>query len=337
MKKEKIKKTIKMILLIFVCLLAAVFVYFFIGFPKTDKNISWGVNFSQEKAERFGLDWKQLFSAIVEDLKVKNIKIAVSWDYIEGKENNYYFNDLDWQMKEAEKGGAKVILAIGRKTPGWPECHLPVWAKNKGKEEQQTAIMDLLKTIVERYKNSPNLIYWQVENEPFFPFGECSWKDDKFLKKEIEFVKSLDPSRLVMITESGEFSLWAKASQYGDLVGVTMYRKAWFRELNSYIDYPFPSVFYGRKAALANLLFGKKIICTEFQAEPWGPEWNYTLPLDEQLKSFNINSLKKNINYAEKTGLSDFYFWGTEWWYWMKEKNNRPEFWEEIKNLIVEK
>lgn len=338
MEKEKIKKIIKMTLIIVVCLLLIVLAYLFIGPPGADKNISWGVNFSQERAERFGLDWKQVFLAIVKDLRVRNIKISVNWDYVEGEgQGSFYFNDLDWQMEEAEKSGAKVILAIGRKTPGWPECHLPVWAKNKTEEEQKTAILNLLKMIVNRYKDSPSLAYWQVENEPFFPFGECSWRDDNFLKKEIELVKSLDPLKPVVITESGEFSLWMKAAWYGDTVGMTTYRKAWFREINSYIDYPIPPVFYGRKAVLIDLLFNKKTMCVEFQAEPWGPEWNYTLPLGEQLKSFDIDSLKKNISYAKRTGLNDFYFWGTEWWYWMKEKNNQPEFWNEIKNLMAEK
>jgi len=46
------------------------------------------------------------------------------------------------------------------------------------------------------------------------------------LKKEIDLVKSLDvKDRPVIITESGEFPLWIMAARYGDMVGVTMYKK----------------------------------------------------------------------------------------------------------------
>lgn len=324
-----------MIILILLFLLVALFCYFFIGWAKVNKNIVWGVNFSQERAERFGLNWKEVFLAILDDLGAKNIKIAASWDYIEGgKKGSYYFDDLDWQMQKAQDAGAKVILAIGRKTPGWPECHLPKWAKNKSKEEQQSAILDLLKNIAERYKNSSALKYWQVENEPFFAFGDCSWRDDNFLKKEIALVKSIDPSRPIIISDSGELSLWIHASYYGDIVSATLYRKAWFREFNSYVNYPFPPIFYKRKADLINFLFHKKVICGELQGEPWGPEWNYTLPVQEQLKSMDLKEFKSNIAFAQKTGLNEFYFWGTEWWYWMKQTQNYSEFWDAAKNLF---
>jgi len=26
--------------------------------------------------------------------------------------------------------------------------------------------------------------------------------------------------------------------------------------------------------------------------------------------------------------------WGGEWWYWMKEKQNQPEIWQEAKKLF---
>jgi hypothetical protein len=327
-------KKIKMGLIILGVIILVVFCYFFVGISRENKNINWGVNFSQERAERFGLNWKEVFLAILNDLGARNLKITVNWDYVEGKQGQYFFEDIDWQIKEAEKSNASVILVMGRKTPGWPECHLPVFAKSQTKEEQQGGVLSLIEKIVNKYKSSPALKYWQVENEPFFPFGECSWRDDAFLKKEIELVKSLDPSRQVIISDSGEVSLWMHAAQYGDIVGVTLYRRAWFRELNSYITYPFPSVFYKRKANLIKLLFKKEVMCVELQAEPWGPEWNYTLPVEEQLKSLNINEFKNNLNFAKKTGLGDFYLWGAEWWYWMKEKNNNPEFWEEAKNLF---
>ena len=324
-----------MILAILIILLAIIIGYFFVGFPKTSEDIVWGVNFSQIKAARYDADWPGYYLAILDDLKVKNIKLASYWSIIEPEEGNYNFESLDWQIEEAEKRGVELILVIGRKTPGWPECHIPDWARSKTKKEQQERILKLLENIVNRYKDRKAIKYWQVENEPFFPFGKCLWKDKKFLKKEIELVKSLDPSRKIIISESGEFPLWLKAAYFGDILGITMYKKAWFEELGLYISYPFPPTFYSRKASLIKALFKKDIMCIELQAEPWGAVLNYKLSLEEQEKTMSFEQFKKIISFAKKTSLKRFYLWGSEWWYWMKTKNNRPEFWEEAKKLFL--
>jgi len=86
---------------------------------------------------------------------------------------------------------------------------------------------------------------------------------------------------------------------------------------------------------LVDKLFHKKTICIELQAEPWGPELSYLVSLDEQKKTMNIERFKENIEFAKKTGIDTFYLWGTEWWYWMKEKHNNSQIWEESKNLFI--
>ena len=78
--------------------------YLFIGKTEPAEEITWGVNFSQKQAQNLGLDWKETYSALINDLEVKNIKIASYWDLIEKEEGKYNFEDLDWQIKEAEKG-----------------------------------------------------------------------------------------------------------------------------------------------------------------------------------------------------------------------------------------
>ncbi len=315
-------------------LLILFFSLFFIGsVPQADK-IAWGVNFSQKHSQSLGLDWKENYLALLDDLKVKNIKLAAHWDLIQPQENQFNFQDLDWQVEKAQEKGVKLVLAIGMKTPRWPECHVPEWAKNKSKQEQQKEILKMLENIILRYKDSPAIKYWQVENEPLFPFGDCPWIDKDFLKKEIDLVKSLDKKNRVLISDSGEGSFWVQAAILGDIVGTTIYRKAWFYQLEMYINYPFPPIFYARKAQIINKLFNKEVICVELQTEPWGPKLLYDSPLEEQEKTMNLEQFKANIEFAKKTGLKEFYLWGSEWWYWMKEKQNRPAIWDEARTIF---
>ena len=346
MEKTSKKKILKRVLLAFLIAVLLLVGYFFVGKPPRNENVKWGVVFSQMYAEDLGLNWKETYLAILNDLGVKRIKLSAQWDLIEPEEGQYYFNDLDWQMKEAEEKRAKILLVVGIRTPRWPECHIPWWAEGMGKKEQQNEIMKMIKVVVLRYKNSPQLQYWQVENEPFFPFGDCPWSDKRFLKKEIALVKSLDPTHPIIISDSGEGSLWIQAARFGDIVGTTMYKRvyfdfAWAREripgfpnIGFYVYYPFTPTFYWRKAEIIKKFFRKKVICIEFQAEPWGPVLVYDVPLSEQKRTMDLQKFRYNIEFAKRTGFNEFYLWGTEWWYWMKTKHNNPNIWNEAKKLF---
>jgi len=331
MSMKKIFKKIILGILIFLLVFAG---YLFLGSPPQAEEITWGVNFSQKHSQNLGLNWRENYLALLEDLNAKNLKVSAHWDLLEPEKDRYFFEDLDWQILEAENHNAKILLVIGMKSGRWPECHIPEWAKNLNKEEQQKEILEMLDKIVLRYRDRVSVNMWQVENEPFFPFGECPWVDKNFLKKEINLVKSLDPNHPIIISDSGEGSFWIQAAQLGDIVGTTMYKRVWFRQLGFYIHYPFPPTFYWRKAQIIKNFFGKKVICIEFQAEPWGPALLYDSPLEEQEKTMNLEQFRKNIDFAKRTGLDTFYLWGGEWWYWMKEKQNQPEIWQEAKKLF---
>ena len=325
----------KKIILCVLIFLLLVIGFFFVGSPPRAEKIVWGVNFSQKHAEGLGLDWQQTYSALIDDLGAKNIKLATYWDLIEKEKGHYDFTDLDRQIGEAEQKGVSLLLVIGMKSPRWPECHIPEWAKGLNKEEQQKNILELLEETVLRYSSSPAVTMWQIENEPFFPFGECPWVDKEFLKEEVELVKSLDKEkRPVLISDSGEGSFWIQAAKIGDIAGTTMYRKIWVHQLETYFTYPLPPNFYWRKAQIIKTFFAKRVICVELQAEPWGPCLLYDSPLQEQQKSMDLQKFQEVISFAGKTGLDEFYLWGGEWWFWMKEKQGQPEIWQEAKKLF---
>jgi hypothetical protein len=324
----------KMLLIGFSIILLLVIAYFFVGSPPQPDSISFGVNFSQKHAAHLGLDWRKTYEAILDDLKVKELKIISHWDLIEGQRGEFHFEDLDWQIEEAAKRNANVILVIGMKTGRWPECHIPEWAKDLSKQGQQERILKLLGEVVSRYKDKKVIWAWQAENEPLFPFGECHWKDKEFLAKEIALIRSLDPSRPVIFSDSGEGSFWTTAARMADIVGITMYKKVWFTQLNSYVYYPLPPVFYWRKALIIKYLFDKDVMVTELQAEPWGPKLLYDISLEEQDKTMNLARFKYNVDFARRTGFSKFYLWGAEWWYWLKENNQMPDIWDQARTLF---
>ncbi len=324
----------KKIFILTLTILTILMAFFFLGNAPESDDILWGITFSQKYASDLDLDWKETYIALLDDLGAKKVRIATYWDLIEPEAGVYDFDDLDWQMEEASKRDAEVILVVGMKTPRWPECHVPGWAEDIDKKEQQERIMTLLEEIILRYKNDPIISYWQIENEPFLDFGVCPWYDKDFFLKEVEKARSLDPDTPILVTESGELSLWFSGARIGDVVGTTMYRQTWWHRAGGfYFKYPIPAVHYHRKALLIRNLFGKNVIVAELQGEPWGPAPTFIIDLEEQEKSMNPDIFRANIDYAKKTGLDEFYFWGVEWWYWMKVHHKQPEIWEEAKKL----
>ncbi|HCC60290.1 MAG: hypothetical protein A2402_03480 [Candidatus Staskawiczbacteria bacterium RIFOXYC1_FULL_37_43] len=331
-----------LIILAVIALGAGVFVFcfFFVGKTKEAENITWGVDFSQMQAEALKLNWRNSYLAILEDLGVKNIKIHTQWDWVEGKKDVYYFKNTDWQIDQAESHGAKIIFVLGLKSGRWPECHMPSWISSMPEEQQKLEVLEYVKEVVLRYKDSDTIEYWQVENEPLFKFGKCPewyYDNEDFLRQEVALVKSLDPSRQIIISDSGEQSNWFRTANIADVVGITMYRVVWAHVTNNFgfnFDSFLSPITYWRKAQLIKNIFGKKVICIELQAEPWTSEPFYNVPLSEQEKTMDLTSFKKNIQYAKETGLDTFYFWGVEWWYWLKTTQNQPEIWNEARNLF---
>ena len=156
-----------MIFVITLFLIVAFIVWLYqVDFGK-GKTIEYGVTFSQKYAQKLNLDWQKMYLAILDDLKVRKLRLSAYWDLIEKEKDKYDFKDLDWQIDQAQKRQAKVILAIGHRLPRWPECHWPNWSYKLNKDKKQKQILKLLAIIVNRYKSNQTIIAWQVENEPY--------------------------------------------------------------------------------------------------------------------------------------------------------------------------
>src|SRR5438132_390812 len=103
------RRMLKIILFIVIVAVVALLLYYFVGKSPVRSKILWGVNFSQMQAENLRLDWKKTYLAILEDLGVKNIKLLTQWDWVEGEKDDFYFNDVDWQLDQAKQHNANIV------------------------------------------------------------------------------------------------------------------------------------------------------------------------------------------------------------------------------------
>lgn len=314
--------------------LAFLVVAMFVFSYKNSTPVSYGVSFSKLHADELKLDWKEVYGALLNDLGVKHLRLSAHWPMVEPENGSFRFDELDYQMKEAEKKGADVVLAVGRRAPGWPECHDPVWVKKLSIEKRQEEQIEYMTEVVNRYKDAPNLKYWQVENEPFLYFAPdyCGEFDESFFQKELSLVRELDPGHKLLVTDSGEFGRWYKAKQYGDIFGTSLYLYVWYEHVG-FIRYPILPGFFRIKQYVTDKLVGEKpSLLIELGSEPWLPRPIVDTSIEEQLERMSFERFKSIVAFASRTGLSAQYLWGAEWWYYLKA-HGHDEFWDFAKEL----
>jgi hypothetical protein len=334
-------KVIKILLLAIIVVILAPVLFFFAVKPEIQSNINYGVNFSSKYATELGMDWKQTYIAILDDLGAKNIRLVAYWDDIEKTKGVYNYSDILWQLQEAEKRNLNVIMAIGRKVPRYPECFEPQWWREMESEEARN--QELYSYIRETYNalnGFKSIKIWQVENEPFFPFGQCLPIKKAVVEKEIQIVRDMDPTKRPILTQdSGEGGFWFPSYKMADYLGISMYRKIWYNFwgvfLGEYIyfEYPLAHWSYKIKAALVGVPY-QKIIVTELQAEPWGPGPNHQLTQEDKDRTMSRADFVGVISYAQKAGFKDLYFWGAEWWLFEKDVMSNPFYWNTAKALF---
>ncbi len=308
---------------------------YFLSYKPVPERITYGMSFNTMYAEELGLDWQETYDAILDDLGVKHLRLAAHWPMIEPEPGVYNFEELDYQINKAEESGADVILAVGRRLPRWPECHLPEWSQSLTWEEQKAEIREYIKVVINRYKDKSNIIHWQVENEPYlsaFAFEHCGKLDEEFLKEEVKLVRSLDATRPILVTDSGNLGTWLGAYKTGDAFGTSVYVYFWnpkFGQFKSIL----PPWWYRFKEGLLTVFYGPKpTYLIELAAEPWLLEPIVDVNLETQFSRMNLEKINEVIDYAEKTRYDKQYLWGAEWWYWLLLQGE-DEIWEKGKEL----
>lgn len=296
------------------------------------KNPNYGVSFSVKQARNLGLDWKANFTAVVDDLQFKRLRLMSYWDESEAKRGVFTFDDLDWQLDEAAKRGVKVSLGLGVRQPRWPECHEPAWATELRGNTYKQALYAYMEIVVNRYKNHPAVDSYQLENEGMNNwFGLCDPPDRERLIEEFNLVKQWDPHHKIIMSLSDQHGFPVNGPT-PDEFGFSVYRVVWNDKFfpHGYMIYPTPIWYHRMRAAIITAYTGKPIMVHEMQMEPWGPVDTKYLTIAEQDKSMSVAQIGRNFRFVRQLGINDIYVWGSEWWYWRKVHGD-DTVWEAIR------
>lgn len=281
------------------------------------KHVDFGVTFSAPQARYLKLNAWETYISLMDELGVRHIRLPVYWNETEKPRGTYDWKETDYFMQEAAKRGVKITLVIGAKVPRWPECHLPTFIQEEiGTPAYGDDLLGFMKTTVERYKDSPALYRYQIENEPLFPFGVCPAPDLELLKREVALVRGLDPQHDIQLTVSGESESWLDLAKQADVLGVSLYRVVWNKHIGP-IVYPHSAAWYAVQRQTITP-WVKHSLISELQGEPWLDGGLMPEDIRAAYAAFSAERLRDHVAFAKRTGFSEVYLWGVEWWYYLK-------------------
>lgn len=323
-----------------------------------------GTTFSQKQCVYLGMDWKEAYLATLE-LDLDFIRLGAYWDELEPEPGVFNFEALDWQMAQAKKKGKPVILVIGMKAPRWPEFFIPGWLLKQlelprggdvaRRELLRKRTLQMVRTVLERYRDQEHVQYWQVENEAFDRSGPSFWWiHPEFVEQEIRLVKSLDflerpvilttatfPNRFlrIMMRLFGRRDALREARRLGDILALNIYpiighQWTWKR---SY----YRTRLEGRRHYLEPLLkeldpMDKPIWVSELQAEPWEP--GHLVYTDQpHPTTSHPDMLGGYVQEMRDLGIEAVLLWGVEYWYYRKVKQDDPSWWDSVSALLASK
>ncbi|HET9098573.1 MAG TPA: beta-galactosidase [Candidatus Saccharimonadales bacterium] len=294
-----------------------------------------GVSFIPDYAQSLGLDPQNTMDALT-SIGVKQFRLVSYWSDLEPSPGKYDFSQLDWEFQKAVKAHASVILTLGLRQPRWPECHAPTWVNTSAPESQwEPQLLQFMSAVINRYKNSPALEKYQLENEYFLQgFGNCTNDSRSRLVSEYNLIKKLDPAHPVVVGRSNNAIGFPDGAPKPDEYGISVYKRVWDAGVtHRYLEYPFPAWYYAFLAGWQKIFLHRDMMIDELQAEAWPPHGQTITQtsLTEQNKSINASRLMNRFAFGKATGMKQIEMWGAEYWYYRKVILHDPSLWNVAK------
>jgi hypothetical protein len=143
------------------------------------------------------------------------VRLPVYWESVEPTPDSLDFSSIDDLLNVVDEHNqvtsrqTRVVLTMGARNFLYPELHEPAWAGPReqpylNEAQTEAAYRAYFDGSVLRYRDSPLLYAWQVENEPLDFVGNAITGDDLIdvaqLSWEVDEVHQLDPGRTVVLT-----------------------------------------------------------------------------------------------------------------------------------------
>jgi hypothetical protein len=282
-------------------------------------------------------------SRLLETTHPDLVRLPIYWELVQSSPEQLDFESVDALLavvakhNETSPNPTRVVLTVGARNFLYPELHQPPWAGPRtqpyiGAVQSQLAYRTYFTSSVTRYRDSPLLYAWQVENEALDIVVNDSTGINAIspeqMQWEIDQVHMLDPHHEVVLTSYNALNSTAdlmqvytpwllpligggsghsdEALQMGDAFGLDIYldspHVAWRSATSVHMRSKWKQQSIGFWSARAHAE-GKDIWLAEVQAQPWGGETSFA-PSD---------LVASAVDYREER-LDVVLLWGVETW-----------------------
>ena len=302
-----------------------------------------GFSYSPELSQWMGTDPLSDLARLLDSTQPDLVRLPVYWDVTQPDPRTLDFSSVDQMLavvsrhNENASRPTRVLLTVGARNFVYPELHEPAWAGPRQQPElelaQQGAAYRLyFDATVLRYRDSPLLYAWQVENEPNDYVINTFTGEDEILPQQIQWeideVHHLDPAHRAVTTTYNAWNVivdWMGMKVppvLGALHGYpsghpeTSLDQADALGLDIYVDGPsvplrFTTVALRTSWKAETIRYwagiaqteGKQVWLTEMQAQPWSGGSGYT-PSD----------LLASARTYREDPLGVVLLWGVETW-----------------------
>jgi hypothetical protein len=326
---------------------------------------TWGINFECDYAEYLLLEspdgpdvtddrgdraeWcADTLGTLIAGLGVGHVRVSVRWSEVEPRDGEFDFGLLDALLAEAERQGARLHLTLGMKGQRHPEYYIPEWALAVSRPPEGESPSDdpylreralrMAAAVVTHVGDSPVVDSWAAENEPFVISHRSNyWRLTAEWVGELRgTIRANDPLKRPVVAAHAQHFVrdqrWRDALAVGDVLGTSIYPFRNYKVLGVELVVPILEIgliapnyaHHDREAAER----GKEFWITEMQAEPWIDGDPRLVGPRNPSSNLTEGKLRKNIEYARKTGADRVYLWGAEWWLFQRERYGDDWWWE---------
>jgi hypothetical protein len=335
-----------------------------------------GFSFRPLQAEELGLAPEEALRTLLA-YPFEVVRLAAYWDRIEPEPGTFDTSSLDWQVDAAERAGKQVIICVGAvKAFGYPEFfvprhHLPEPLREGSliRPGSHRALLDgaaaFITRVVERYRDRPAVVAWQVEHEAVDPLGmEHSWRlSAEFAGEEVAAVRAADPGRPVMMngflptsTPVRAMQWWRSRDQgdsllvgqrFADMIGIDFYPRHALAAAGGrglYLDgsrHPWQQQRWREAFRWAAGSPGRRVMVAEGQAEPWEAVTKPPSPASGGMYSCLPEQVIGNYGQAMRAcrefpaGPWAYLFWGAEYWL-RRDRDGDPRYLESFARILAE-
>jgi hypothetical protein len=271
-----------------------------------------GFSFSPEISYAADRDPAQDLTRLLDATDPDLVRLPIYWDAVQPSPDQLDFSSVDDLLvviavhNVTAAHMTRVVLTVGARNFLYPELHEPVWAGPReqpflARAQAGDTYRAYFDASITRYRDSPLVYAWQVENEPLDYVGNVSTGADQItadqMAWEVGEVHRLDPNHQAVVTTYNAMNasldmlqLWSPsmfgqsghpeaALDVGDVLGLDLYvdgpnisyrhlltidvREEWKEQALS---------FWTDRATKQ----GKEVWLAEMQAQPWGAETTFT-------------------------------------------------------------